>query len=348
MAKMTDSGRTGLPLVSICIPAFNAGAFLAETLESALGQDYPHLEIIVSDDCSQDNTREVAKRYESAGVRLICQSANLGMSANWNAVIRASRGKYVCKLDADDLLEPEYISEMVPVMEAHPEIAFAHCACRLIDAAGALLGYERSIHGSFIRPGLEEYRRYVLGARAVNIVLLRRTHFDAVGGYDEQFVYTGDWKMHRELLKVGDVFYHDRVLASYRVHSLGKAEVPRLQAKEHLMHLQDINSNWPVEVVGKERLLATARRRMAMGLVLSAARAEPEVARVVLSYLPLYGNFLGARLIARLVQGGGAAMVRGYCRRKLRLRQWVKKLFYKDPGGRRQGSFRGFRSSEQP
>jgi glycosyltransferase involved in cell wall biosynthesis len=344
---MTASGRSGFPLVSICIPAFNAGAFLAETLESALGQDYPHLEIIVSDDCSQDNTLEIAKKYESAGVRLICQSANLGRSDNCNAVIRASRGKYICKLDADDLLEPEYISQMVPVMEAHPEIAFAHCACRLIDASGALLGYERSIHGSFIRRGREEYPRYVFGARAVNIVLLRRTGFDAVGGYDGRFVYTGDWKMHRELLKVGDVFYHDRVLASYRIHSLGKADVPLWQAQEHLMHLQDMDSNWPVEVVGKERLLATARRRMAMGLVLSAARVEPEVARAVLSYLPLYGNFVGARLVARLVQGGGAALVRGYCRQKLRLRQWVKKLLYKNRGCRWQGSFRGFRSAEQ-
>ncbi|MBM4275125.1 MAG: glycosyltransferase family 2 protein, partial [Deltaproteobacteria bacterium] len=75
-------------LVSICIPAYNAQRFIAATLESALRQDYPNLEIIVSDDGSADRTAEIVQAYGSRGVRLIRQARNLGMTGNMNAVIR--------------------------------------------------------------------------------------------------------------------------------------------------------------------------------------------------------------------------------------------------------------------
>src|SRR5208282_2551149 len=222
---MAISKESKIPLVSICIPAYNTERFIAETLESALGQDYPNCEIIVSDDCSTDHTPEIVQNYAGRGVGLIRQEKNLGMYGNCNAVIKPSNGKFICKLDADDLLEPHYISSMAAVMESNPEVAFAHCACRLIDAEGKLLGYERSIHGSFIRQGLDEWSRYVFGSRAVNIVMIRRASYNAVGGYDERFSYSGDWKMHRDLLKLGYVFYNDAILASYRAHGTGKKGV---------------------------------------------------------------------------------------------------------------------------
>lgn len=321
-----------LPLVSICIPAYNAERFIAETLESALRQDYPMTEIIVSDDCSTDHTAEIVRQYEGHGVNLLTHGKNLGRYPNCNAVILGSSGDYICKLDADDLLAPEYISSLVSVMEAHPQVAFAHCACRLIDADGKFLGYERSVHGSFIRNGLEEWPRYVYGPRAINIVMLRRSAFDAVGGYDERFAYSGDWKMHRDLLGIGDVFYHDKILASYRVHSVGKTGVQLMQAREHLMHLDDMDSNWPNAVPGKYRLLARARYGNALGLVRNAARTSPDEAKELLKFLPDYGNFISVRILAEMVRIGGSPFLRWYIKNKLWLRQRVKGLLYKDPG----------------
>ncbi|MCK6585111.1 MAG: glycosyltransferase, partial [Anaerolineales bacterium] len=154
------------PLVSICIPAYNAERFIEETLNSAVSQTYPNLEIIVSDDCSQDRTFEIASRYANQRVLVIRTPHNLGMFGNFNHVIRHSSGKYILKLDADDLVTPEHIAEQVAVMEANPQVTFAHCACRLIDINGNFIGYERSLHGSFIKSGIEEWPRYVFGPRA--------------------------------------------------------------------------------------------------------------------------------------------------------------------------------------
>lgn len=318
-------------LVSICIPAYNAERFIAETLKSALAQDYPHTEIMVSDDASTDATVKIVQQYASQGVRLLRQGKTLGMHANWNAVIRASAGKYAVKLDADDLLAPDYVSSLVAVMEAHPRVTFAHCACRLMDVDGNFIGYERSIHGSFLRPGLKEWPRYVFGSRAVNIVMLRRAAYDAVGGYDERFSYSGDWKMHRDLLRLGEVFYHDGLLASYRVHAVGKNNLALLGAKEGLLHLADMEENWPPAVPGKARLLRRARRCLARSLVLAAARVPPAEAQEVMNYLPQYGEFAEVRLLRHMLTPGGRVILGLYQRLALQLRQVVKRFLYRNP-----------------
>ncbi len=336
---MRTLAKDQLPLVSICIAAYNAATFIADTLKSALAQDYPHLEIVVSDDGSTDRTREIVQTYEPNGIRFLRQEKTLGIHGNYNAAFRASTGKYVCNLDHDDLLEPDYVSTMVQAMESNSQISFAHSACRLIDAEGNFLGYERSIHGSFIRSGLDEWPRYVFGPRAVNRVMIRRSAFEAVGGYDERFAVSGDWKMHRDLLKLGYVFYCDKVLTSFRSHSVGKTGRRLLLAKDVLLHLQDMEQCWPLEVPGKAKLLLRARRRLAMGQVMAAADAGPQEAEELLRFLPLFGNFFRVRLLAQLIKLGGSGLIIIYCGYKSRLRQRIKNLLYKNPGCTLKGNF---------
>jgi glycosyltransferase involved in cell wall biosynthesis len=318
-----------LPLVSICIPACNAERFIAETLRSALAQTYPNIEILVSDDASTDQTRAIVERYTDRGVGLLVHSRNLGMCGNWNAVIRASTGKYVCKLDADDMLAPEYVSEMVTVMENHPDVSFAHCACKLIDIDGKFIGYERSIHGSFIRSGLQEWPRYVFGPKAVNIVMIRKSAFEQVGGYDGRYKYSGDWAMHRALLRIGSVYYNDHVVATYRCHDFGKAGVRLLQAKEHLMHLSDMEKHWPKQVPGKARLLRAARRHFALATARSAAYVSGKERQEILNLVSSYDGGLEAQLMTTMIGLGGGAMVRAYDHSKLVLRQRIKQAMYK-------------------
>jgi glycosyltransferase involved in cell wall biosynthesis len=98
--------------VSILIPCYNAGRWLAETLESALAQTWPHREIIVVDDGSKDDSRAVAHRFAPRGVTVI-EQANAGQSAAFNTAIRAARGDYYEFLDADDLLAPDKIERQV-------------------------------------------------------------------------------------------------------------------------------------------------------------------------------------------------------------------------------------------
>jgi GT2 family glycosyltransferase len=105
------------PLVSILIPAFNAQQWIAETLESAVGQTWSRKEIILVDDGSTDRTLEIARQFERRGVSIVSQP-NQGAAAARNSALAASHGDYLQWLDADDLLAPDKIERQVEAIAA--------------------------------------------------------------------------------------------------------------------------------------------------------------------------------------------------------------------------------------
>ena len=105
--------------VSILIPAYNAERFVSEALESALNQTWPDTEIIVVDDGSKDQTYRVARRYESAKVKILRQE-NRGAAAARNTALREAQGDFLQYIDADDLLSPDKIREQVLLLQQHP------------------------------------------------------------------------------------------------------------------------------------------------------------------------------------------------------------------------------------
>ncbi|MDJ0617252.1 MAG: glycosyltransferase [Calothrix sp. MO_192.B10] len=104
------------PLVSILIPCYNAEKWLTETLESALAQTWDNTEIILVDDGSTDNSLEVAKKFESRGVKVISQP-NKGASTARNVALNACQGDFIQYLDADDLLAPDKIERQIQLLE---------------------------------------------------------------------------------------------------------------------------------------------------------------------------------------------------------------------------------------
>lgn len=101
-----------LPLVSILIPAYNASEWIAGTIRSALAQTWPRTEIIVVDDGSRDDTLTIAREFEAQGVRVVVQK-NQGASAARNNAYANCHGDYIQWLDADDLLEPDKITQQM-------------------------------------------------------------------------------------------------------------------------------------------------------------------------------------------------------------------------------------------
>jgi Glycosyltransferases involved in cell wall biogenesis len=107
------------PLVSIIIPCYNVARWLGAALESAFAQTWPHLEIIVVDDGSTDNSLEIARSFESRGARVVTQP-NAGQCAACNHGLRLSRGDFVKFFDADDLLSPNAVELQVRALQQHP------------------------------------------------------------------------------------------------------------------------------------------------------------------------------------------------------------------------------------
>lgn len=125
-------------LVSILIPAYNAGEWLAATVESALAQTWPRKEIVVLNDGSRDTTLTVARRFESRGVRVLTQE-NQGAAATRNRLFSLCQGDYIQWLDADDLLSPDKVERQMRVSErlANPRLLLSCAWGRFLYRPGA-------------------------------------------------------------------------------------------------------------------------------------------------------------------------------------------------------------------
>lgn len=108
-------------LVSIITPTFNCGDFIAETIESVLAQTYTAWEMIVFDDCSTDNTKEIVAQYakQDSRIRYLCNDKNRGAAITRNNALRVAKGRWIAFLDSDDLWLPEKLEKQIHFMIAH-------------------------------------------------------------------------------------------------------------------------------------------------------------------------------------------------------------------------------------
>src|SRR5258708_34897153 len=119
------------PLVSVVIPCHNYASFLGVAIESALRQTHQPIEVIVVDDGSADNSREIAGHYP---VKLLAQPQR-GVCVAVNNGIKASTGAFVMRLDADDILDPTYVAETLGALELRPDAGFAYTEVCYFGAA---------------------------------------------------------------------------------------------------------------------------------------------------------------------------------------------------------------------
>ncbi|KAK47615.1 glycosyl transferase [Caballeronia jiangsuensis] len=120
--------RAELPLVSVLVPHHNLGAYLEDTVRSALASEYANLEVVVVDDASTDtHSVEVVERLTANAdprVRVVRSPQNLGLAATRNVALSHARGTYALTLDADDLIDPSFVPIAVKALGRHPEVSF--------------------------------------------------------------------------------------------------------------------------------------------------------------------------------------------------------------------------------
>lgn len=128
------------PLVSICIPTYNSGGSLAETLASIIAQTYLRLEILVVDNASADDTLEVARRFDDPRIRIYENADNIGAEGNFNRCIQLASGEYTAIYHADDLYLPQMVAEQVGFLERHTGVGGVLTEALLIDRNGRQTG----------------------------------------------------------------------------------------------------------------------------------------------------------------------------------------------------------------
>ncbi len=208
------------PLVSVIVPAYNAETTLSETLLSIAEQTYGNLEIVVVDDGSTDRTFDIASAFAASEPRArVISIVNGGVAVARNTGAAASTGPFIAPIDADDLWHPTYLETLVGLMMAAPTLpAFAYAPCRLIDPSSNVIcsGLNARSSGRVIYRML--YRNLVGNGSAI---VISRTAFEAVGGYDARLHAAGlqgceDYLIQLMLASQGTVCTIDAFLVGYR------------------------------------------------------------------------------------------------------------------------------------
>ena len=196
----------GPPLISVVVPTYNFGRFIAQTVESLKAQTYENWECVIVDDGSTDNTREIVEQLNHGDPRIsYVWQENARQAAARNNGIRHAKGNYFQFLDADDLIEPRKLEQQVTLLEQHPDVDITYCGVRYFSSerAGELLlsrQYSSWEDGGAWMPEISGQGRDILLAllcnniMVVNAPLMRREVIDRVGLFDVDLTPVEDWE----------------------------------------------------------------------------------------------------------------------------------------------------------
>jgi glycosyltransferase involved in cell wall biosynthesis len=193
-----DPANEAPGLVSVIIPCYNDGIFLADAVRSVLNSTYENIQVIIVDDGSTDNTSEVAGTMveESSKVKYLFHE-NRGLAASRNRGIEYAAGKFILPLDADDKISPEYIAEAVKILQAKEDVRVVYCNAWFF---GKKQGEWK----------LKPFTRKILPRENVIFcsAMYRKEDWVKAGGYsDEMKSGWEDWEFWISLLKNGGEVY---------------------------------------------------------------------------------------------------------------------------------------------
>jgi glycosyltransferase involved in cell wall biosynthesis len=233
---MQTGEREEMPLVSIIMPCFNDGAYLAEALDSVSEQTHRPLEVLIINDGSTDAYTNRLLTNLARPSTTVINTNHIGPAAARNAGIRAAEGKYVLPLDADDKIHPQYIEKGVAVLEDQPNVGVVYCQAEYFG----------------MRKGKWDLPSYSIEQMVFdNIIfvtaLFRREDWEAVGGFDESMANgLEDYDFWLSLLEAGrDVVQLPEVLFFYRIKSNSRTNRFVSEAEAMKETYQQIYRNHP-------------------------------------------------------------------------------------------------------
>lgn len=240
------------PLVSIVIPCYNAARWLGAALDSALAQTWPHLEIIVVNDGSRDDSLHIAQSYAARGVAVIDQP-NAGQCAACNRGLAAARGDYIKFFDADDILSPEHVALQVAALAGRPgAVAYAEWARFHDDPANARFVPRAGWHDAAPADWLVEIWRDGQPMMQCGQFLIARAILERTGGWDEELSLVNDFEFFARVVLASDgVVFTSGARLYYRSNLPGSLSARRdarawrsaflshLRGTEHLLRRED-------------------------------------------------------------------------------------------------------------
>lgn len=227
------------PLVSVVIPAFNSARFLRECMESIVNQTYQNLEILIIDDTPDDDgTASILESYDDSRISHIKPTVRMGLVKSLNYGISVSKGKYIARMDADDISHLERIERQVHYLNLHPEVGVLGCSCYKINEKNKIIGVIE-------HPSINDEIKIKMLFNAAFVhpaVMIRKDILS--NSYDEHIIFSEDYELWTRLMKITEFHNLKQKLLKYRIldNSAMHSQLSRIQNDEFYKKYKNVLS----------------------------------------------------------------------------------------------------------
>jgi len=277
---MSPSSR---PLVTIAMPTYNrADGYLAEALESALAQTYAPLEILVSDNCSTDDTTALVARYDDPRIRYVRHDTNLGAQGNFDFCLDAARGDFFVMLHDDDRMDPDLVEVCVNALAGRRGVGYVRTGNRLLDGDGSVRR-ERP-NGAAGTAGVDALLAWMRAENywALSSTLYETAELRTIGGFPtETFPLTFDCHATARLALRNGGIEIEAPKACFRIHDgeLSHKMAPREWMREwHRLYLAILS--WAPSEAARKALQAQGKEFFSSLSYQFASKVEGRAARM--------------------------------------------------------------------
>jgi len=228
------------PLVSVVVVTYNSAKYVLETLDSVKRQTYQNIELIITDDCSKDNTVEIIKDWVDKNKERFVRtyfsesSINSGVSGNCNRGCKAAQGEYIKTIAGDDILENEAITDFMDYINTNRSVSLIYAQVTLINEKSEITEF---VNLKIAKKRLTFDREFQSNMVYAPSIFFSKSIYDKVNGFDENLKLE-DIDFYLRILDQGGIIeYLEKPVAFYRIHSLSLSQDNTLMLQEHVKTL---------------------------------------------------------------------------------------------------------------
>lgn len=198
--------------LSVIMSVFNEENYIEESVDSILNQTYCNFELIIVDDCSTDETVNKIRQYTDERIRLICNDKNCGLTCNLNKALDVSKGKYIIRMDGDDISIKTRFEEQVNYMEQHLEVVLSGTWIKYIGDNNDIVRYKTrsdELKASLLFNSVIPHPTFIMRKDVLDENNIR---------YNENLPYAQDYDFIYQISRCGELANIPKILLKYRIH----------------------------------------------------------------------------------------------------------------------------------
>jgi glycosyltransferase involved in cell wall biosynthesis len=224
---------TPTPKVSVVVPNYNHALYLQQRLDSIINQEFQDFEVIILDDASTDNSREIIQPYvRYPAFRFLLNETRSGSAfKQWQKGLESARGEYIWFAESDDCSSPYFLCQLLPMLESDKSLGLVYCQSYLVDPSSRVFGdavqwtddLDRfRWHSNFKNSGRAEVRDYLSKKNTIpnaSAVLIRTRVLRSIDRIDDGYRLCGDWLLWIKIMLQSNIGYVAKKLNYWRQYS---------------------------------------------------------------------------------------------------------------------------------